>query len=150
MVQLALAHLPAGKASVVAQSLGGAVALALALRYPERVESLVLCTTAAGLELARFGVEDWRPSYREEYPNAAQWLYDARPNFERQLPEVTQPTLLIWGNDDPISPVAVGQHLHHLIPNSRLHVIDGGTHALALERAGEVASLIRTHCVALT
>ena len=149
LVRLTESHLPPGKLTIVAQSFGGAVALAVTLRNVQRVESLVLTTTAAGLNVNTLGAEDWRPSYKAEYPNAATWLYDSRPNFEAQLPTLIQPTLLIWGDNDPVSPVAVGRHLHQLLPQSKLHVIAGGTHALATERATEVASLIRAHVLRL-
>jgi poly(3-hydroxyoctanoate) depolymerase len=111
--------------------------------------SLVLTTTAAGLDVSALGADDWRPSYKAEYPNAAAWLYTSRPNFEGQLRKLSQPTLLIWGDNDPISPVAVGRHLHELLPQSRLHVIPGGTHAVAFERASEVAALISAHMLSL-
>jgi pimeloyl-ACP methyl ester carboxylesterase len=46
---------------------------------------------------------------------------------------------------DPISPVAVGRRLAHLLPNSELHVLESGTHSLAHDRPDEVARLIEDH-----
>jgi pimeloyl-ACP methyl ester carboxylesterase len=149
LVRLADAQLPASNFTLVAQSFGGAIALALTLKNGARVESLVLTTTAAGLDVAALGAQDWRPAYRAEYPDAAAWLYDARPNYEAQMPTLPTRTLLIWGDDDPISPVAVGRHLHSRLPRSKLHVISGGTHALAVDRASEVAPLIAAHVLNL-
>jgi pimeloyl-ACP methyl ester carboxylesterase len=149
LVRLAEEHLPPGESTIVAQSYGGAVALALCLIQPERVNSLVLCATAAGLNITRFGAQDWMPAYRAEYPEAASWLYDARPDFEPELPSIWQPTLLLWGDADPISPVAVGRHLQHCLPHATLRLVAGGTHAMATERAPEVASFIRQHVLSV-
>jgi pimeloyl-ACP methyl ester carboxylesterase len=62
-----------------------------------------------------------------------------------RLHEITVPVLLIWGDSDPISPVAVGERLAELLPRSELVVLNGGTHDLAFERADEVAALIERH-----
>lgn len=130
---------------LVAQSLGGAVALVTALRNPTRVERLVLATSAAGLTVSQFGGHDWRPEYRLEYPNAAPWVYDAQVDLDDAFSAVRAPTLLLWGDDDPISPTAVGEYLQRRLPRATLRVIAGGTHALALERADEVAPLVEEH-----
>jgi len=53
--------------------------------------------------------------------------------------------LLIWGDADPISPVAVGRHLEARIPNARLEIVPGGDHGLAGTHADLVASLIAHH-----
>jgi pimeloyl-ACP methyl ester carboxylesterase len=53
--------------------------------------------------------------------------------------------LLLWGDSDPISPVAVGEHLASLFPSSSLHVLAGGTHSLALDLPDEVAARITAH-----
>jgi pimeloyl-ACP methyl ester carboxylesterase len=145
MVRFTERHLPDGPVNLVAQSFGGAVALCVALRNPSRVERLVLATSAAGLNVSHHGVEDWRPAYRDEYPDASEWIYRATSNVDDQLHTVNQRTLLIWGDADPISPVAVGRHLESQLPFAQLHVIAGGTHALANERAAEVAPLIARH-----
>lgn len=130
---------------VLAQSMGGAIALYLALRQPASIRRLVLTVTSGGLPVEAFGASDWRPGYRVEYPNAAEWLYAARPDYTSRLHEVTQPTLLIWGDSDPLSPPAVGEELERRMPNASLVVLRGGTHALAFERPDEVATLIQGH-----
>lgn len=135
----------AGPVHLVAQSFGGAIALLTALRNPTKIARLVLVTSAAGLDVGHLGVSDWRPAYQQEYPSAAPWLYGARAGVDDRLSQITQPTLVIVGDADPISPVAVGRHLCAQLPNAKLHVVSGGTHALAEERADEVAPLIAAH-----
>jgi pimeloyl-ACP methyl ester carboxylesterase len=53
--------------------------------------------------------------------------------------------LLLWGEADPISPVAVGERLAALLPQSRLQVIPGADHGLCLHHADQVAPLIDAH-----
>lgn len=51
------------------------------------------------------------------------------------LPLLTQPTLILSGDDDPIIPVANARLMHRLIPNSTLHVFSGGHLGLVTEAA---------------
>ena len=134
-----------GPVDIVAQSMGGAVALQLALRRPSLVRRLVLVATSGGLDVAALGAVDWRPDYARAFPRAAPWICEARPDYTPDLPDVMQPTLLLWGDADPISPVAVGEHLRDLLPNAELRVIKGGEHSLALTHAHEIAPLIQAH-----
>jgi pimeloyl-ACP methyl ester carboxylesterase len=130
---------------LVAQSMGGLVALLAVLRRPDRVRRLVLTATSGGLDLARFSVQDWRPEYVREFPGAAPWILTARADLSDQLPAVQCPTLLLWGDADPISPPAVGEHLVKILPSARLVVIAGGDHAFARDRADEVAPPVLRH-----
>jgi poly(3-hydroxyalkanoate) depolymerase len=57
------------------------------------------------------------------------------------LGRLTQPTLVISGDDDPIVPLVNGRILRKVIPRSRLEVIAGGGHLFLLERPAEVAAL---------
>jgi len=130
---------------LVAQSMGGLVALLAVLRRPDRIRRLVLTATSGGLDLARFSVEDWRPDYVREFPSAASWILTAHSDLSDRLPGIRCPTLLLWGDADPISPPAVGEHLVKILPSARLVVIAGGDHAFARDRPDEVAPLVLRH-----
>ncbi|MCO5238667.1 MAG: alpha/beta hydrolase [Chitinophagaceae bacterium] len=56
-----------------------------------------------------------------------------RNNLGEELNEIKQPTLLVWGNNDTITPPFVGREFNRLIPNSELHFIDKCGHAPMME-----------------
>jgi 2-hydroxy-6-oxonona-2,4-dienedioate hydrolase len=56
-----------------------------------------------------------------------------RNNLGEELNTIKQPTCLIWGNNDAITPPFVGKEFHKLIPNSELHFIDKCGHAPMME-----------------
>lgn len=60
-----------------------------------------------------------------------------RNNLGEELNQIKQPTLLIWGNNDAITPPFVGREFQRLIPNSELHFIDKCGHAPMMEVPGE-------------
>ncbi|MCA6440062.1 MAG: alpha/beta fold hydrolase [Sediminibacterium sp.] len=60
-----------------------------------------------------------------------------RNNLGEELNQIKQPTLLIWGNNDTITPPFVGKEFNKLIPNSELHFIDKCGHAPMMEVPGE-------------
>jgi pimeloyl-ACP methyl ester carboxylesterase len=57
------------------------------------------------------------------------------------LPLLTQPTLIVSGDDDPIIPLANARIMRRLIPDSTLHVFRGGHLGLVTE-AAELAPVI--------
>lgn len=134
--------------AIVAQSMGGYIALKLALAFPHLVRTLVLCVTSGGVPVADLGGEDWRPDYFGAFPHAARWIADPVADLSDRLPSVRAPTLLLWGDADPISPVAVGERLARLLPNSRLCILPGAGHDLAQTHAAAVADEIRRHLIA--
>ena len=130
---------------LVAQSMGGVIAARLALERRDLVRRLVLVVTSGGVNMAGFGAADWRPDYRKSFPRAVEWITAMRSAPELPVERITAPTLLIWGDTDAISPLAVGRHLEQRIPEARLHVVPGGDHDLAKTHADLVASLIEKH-----
>jgi 2-hydroxy-6-oxonona-2,4-dienedioate hydrolase len=60
-----------------------------------------------------------------------------RHNLGEELSNIKQPTLLIWGNNDTITPPFVAREFHRLIPNSELHFIDKCGHAPMMEQPQE-------------
>lgn len=89
--------------------------------------------------------QDWRDDYRREYPNAAAWATEDRVDLTDRVPKITCPTLLIWSDADPISPLRVGQRLARLFPRAQLVVIEGAGHMFARDRAAEIAPHIARH-----
>ena len=134
-----------GPVDLVAQSLGGVIAVRLALARPTEVRRLVLTVTSAGVNMRQFGASDWRADYRRQFPKAAGWITGESASAELPVERIAAPTLLIWGDADLISPVAIGRHLEDRMPNARLHVVPGGDHSLASTRAEFVAPLIARH-----
>jgi pimeloyl-ACP methyl ester carboxylesterase len=143
---LSLAELELTRPSaVVAQSMGGIIAIRLALKYPDLVTHLVLVATSGGLDVSKLGAEDWRSDFMATFPNSARWILTARPDLSNQFHELRVPTLLIWGNRDAISPVAVGEYLAARIAQAKLIVVPGGDHSVGMDRPRVVASLIKAH-----
>ncbi|MBY0321457.1 MAG: alpha/beta hydrolase [Reyranella sp.] len=134
-----------GPVDLVAQSMGGGIAARLAIERPQKVRRLVLSVTSAGIDMAGLGASDWRESYRKSFPRAASWITEARAAALLPVEQIAAPTLLLWGDADPISPVAVGRHLEQRISGARLHVVAGGDHDLAQTHATEIAPLIAHH-----
>jgi len=60
-----------------------------------------------------------------------------RNNLGEELNAIKQPTLLIWGNNDTVTPPFVAREFQRLIPNSELHLIDKCGHAPMMEQPDE-------------
>jgi pimeloyl-ACP methyl ester carboxylesterase len=144
LLDLVLAQLD-GPCALIAQSMGGVLAVQAALQRPRHVTHLVLAATSGGLPMARHGALDWRPGFRASHPDLPAWFSESAIDLSAQLPQLRLPVLLLWGDADPISPVSVGEALAQALPLSRLHVIPGGDHDLALTHAAVVAPLIAAH-----
>lgn len=131
--------------ALIAQSMGGVVAIQAALRRPDLVTHLVLAVTSGGVDMTDLHAEDWRGAFLAANPAVPRWLTDYRADLSAAIKTLRMPTLLLWGDADPISPVAVGTRLNGLLPDSHLHVIAGGGHDLANRMAATIAPLIDAH-----
>jgi pimeloyl-ACP methyl ester carboxylesterase len=56
-----------------------------------------------------------------------------RHNLAEELNQIQQPTLLIWGKNDIVTPPFVAEEFKKLIPNSQLHFLDKCGHAPMME-----------------
>lgn len=65
-----------------------------------------------------------------------------RNNLGEELNQIMQPTLLVWGNNDTITPPFVAREFNKLIPNSELHFVDKCGHAPMMEVPDEFNSIL--------
>lgn len=153
-------------------SMGGAVALELALRRPAWLSALVLIGTGASLPVSprilytlqadtneavalimRYA---WR---RESSPQAvaqatgsmlegdAAQLYRSLTACDRfdvrdRLPEISLPVLVICGTEDRMTPPAYSEALAQAIPGARLLLLPEAGHYVTLEQPQAVAAAI--------
>ena len=131
---------------LIAQSMGGVLAVGLVLKHPQKVKGLVLLATSGGLNLQSFHCADWRTDYRELFKTMPDWFEQDQTEFSRiQLESLDIPILLIWGDHDPLSTVQLGQYLAGIFKNAKLHIIQGGDHFFANSHANQVAMLIQDY-----
>ena len=131
--------------ALIAQSMGGVVAVQAALARPDLVTHLVLAASSGGIDTSDLAVQDWRPAFLKENPSLPRWFSDYKSDLSASLGLIRAPVLLLWGDSDPISPVSVGKRLSGLLPGARLHVFAGGQHDFANTHAAGVAAMIDEH-----
>ena len=145
--------------TLVGNSLGGWIALLLALRDRDRIARLFL-ETSGGLarplavplfatsrdEALRILRAVHGPRYEPQ-----EWVIDAllqravdspmlrltetiEHNVEPRLGEIAIPTTLIWGADDGVIPLDYAEALRDAIPGATLRVIEGAAHIPHLQQ----------------
>ena len=163
------------RASLVGNSMGGWVAAAFTIAFPERVDRLVLVDAAGYAPPANF---DYRtlyglnPSTREGMKLVAAKVFynklfqsDALIDaamaarfaagdgytitsliesisrgedfIDKGVKSIRQPTLVVWGRQDGLTPLADGDRFKKDISNSALLVIEECGHAPQFEKAAE-------------
>ena len=163
------------RASLVGNSMGGWVAAAYTIAFPERVERLVLVDAAGHAPPANFDsriLYGLNPSTREGMKLVAGkvfynklFLSDALIDqamtlritagdgytinsiiesiirgedfLDNRIKSIKQPTLVVWGREDGLTPLADGERFKKEIPNSTLLVIDQCGHVPQFEKAAE-------------
>lgn len=61
--------------------------------------------------------------------------------LEGRLKDIKQPTLILWGTKDSLTPLSMGQQFDAGIPNSTLHVFEGAGHVPMEEIPAESAAV---------
>jgi pimeloyl-ACP methyl ester carboxylesterase len=144
LLQYLLQRLPE-RFDLVTMSMGGVLALRIALAHPERLRKLVLMATSGGVDMPALGGIDWRDNFRRIQPNAPSWFLDDRSDVTPELGKITLPTLLVYGDADLIAPPRVGRLLQERLGNARLEVIPEATHDLEIDHPDLIASMIEAH-----
>lgn len=154
-----LDELKVDKVHMCGSSMGGAVALWLALNHPERVNRLIVYrityrknqgTHAQTQHMAdpvyweRFGLQKWLSKLHEPQGGAQAWKEviarvsqaldpdtSAHNHTLEDLRRIAQPTLLIVGDRDPVAPLADVLDMYHAIPDAGLWVMPYATHITA-------------------
>lgn len=163
------------KAVFAGHSMGSAIALTLALEFPEAVVGLVLLGAGARLRVHPQILEN---SAREDtYLTAVEivnnWAFsDQAPArlvelAARRMAEtparvlhgdflacnefdvmdriegIGQPTLVMVGSEDRLSPERYARYLAAKIPSARLEILPGAGHMLMLEQPKQVAEMVK-------
>jgi pimeloyl-ACP methyl ester carboxylesterase len=85
------------------------------------------------------------PNYRHTFLSSLNKLLrlrGSRPEMRltaRELSEITQPTLVFWGENDPFGSVEVGKKMVDSMPSAKLQIVKGG-HAPWLNETQKIAS----------
>jgi pimeloyl-ACP methyl ester carboxylesterase len=64
-------------------------------------------------------------------------------NMEDILAEIYQPTLLVWGKQDVVTPPKIALKFKSLLPNARLNWIDQCGHAPMMERPEQFSAMMK-------
>ena len=68
--------------------------------------------------------------------------YMHNPRLAQFLPRVTNPTLVVWGREDRIVPVACGEQYRRALPRARLTVLEQCGHLPPIEQPDAFARLV--------
>ncbi|SCE60088.1 alpha/beta hydrolase fold, partial [Streptomyces sp. Termitarium-T10T-6] len=69
-------------------------------------------------------------------------VFDAQPTLFARLPEITVPTLVLWGRHDTVIPVKAAHLLHGAIPDSRFAELADAGHFPCLTHPEDVHRLL--------
>jgi 3-oxoadipate enol-lactonase len=120
------------QAHILGASLGGRIAVVLALRHPQLVKSLILVSTTT-----RMPTMTWRRrliklelqimKMRGSH-NAAMRQFVASTGFDctDRLSEIQVPTLILHGRKDKTAPYRLAEEMHSEIKHSKMVTFDGG------------------------
>jgi len=157
---------------LVGHSMGGGVAMLLAIDHPEIVKACVLVATGASLKVAeqtldtvknnytafceispdRMFAEDSAKELKQEFKEGlldtgsevCYWDLIACNEFNimNKVEKISAPTLIISADKDILTPVKYGEYLHLKIYGSEFHEIKGSGHFIMQEKAHEFNGIL--------
>ena len=136
-----LTQIGVARTHVLGISMGGRIALSLALDHPGLVDHLVLASTGPRTSRRRWRVRlgmavSRLPALRGKNPpppHALRAQFQASGSYDATacLGKISQPTLIVHGRADRIAPPALAREMHNAIPGSRFALLNGG-HLISL------------------
>ncbi len=159
------------KVILIGHSSGGRMALAYSLKYPQKVEQLILIDSAGvyhkklSIRIKRFifrKIAKWgkrltssetlkdllyKLTGESDYNKATPLMKQTMKNLissdlTPHLSEINVPTTIIWGEFDKTTPVFDGRLMHKLIPNSTFYIIKSAKHSPQFTNPKEVVEKI--------
>ena len=150
-----------GRAHIVGHSGGCQQAGDLAVRYPHLVDHLIFTSLAPGgshgdmlRSTLGFAVDlfietpeiSWLAfsNYCRAGPHRMieMMLAYAAYDLDRDLPRITQPTLIIWGDRDPIASISYAPRALRRLPDARMAVIKNSSHCVIYHTWRETCAVI--------
>jgi pimeloyl-ACP methyl ester carboxylesterase len=152
---------------LVGHSMGGAIAMSLALSFPEKIRKMALAGSGARLRvppevfaalnkdfkeairvICRYAYSSHFPTYLLSLVEAE--MGKARPevflkdlvacdafDMRSQLSQIQVPSLILCGREDRFTPLELSLFLRDNLPNSRLEVIEGAGHMAMIESTSD-------------
>jgi pimeloyl-ACP methyl ester carboxylesterase len=84
--------------------------------------------------LRNFAVNDWVVA------RSLQSMRTGRDAMDGKMQAVKMPVLIVWGKEDILTPLSVGEGLHRGLPQSVLYLFDGTGHLAPTERSRQVSA----------
>jgi pimeloyl-ACP methyl ester carboxylesterase len=157
------------QAILAGHSMGGGIALDVALRYPARVAGLGLIATGARLRVAPAILEGFRQNPEHTVRLVTEWAFgpEAPAELVRQsrrqmeavpgevflsdfaacdrfdvmarLGEIAAPVVVVCGTKDVMTPPKYSTYLRDHVSGAEMYLIEGAGHMVMLEKPAEVA-----------
>ncbi len=159
---------------IIGHSFGGAVATKLAITHPEIVFKLILVSASAirqprqKMILLKKAADLLKPVFPEKLKKFILKLLqldrtdyaqiknpELKETFKKVISEdltpdlylIKSPTLVIWGENDAVTPIREGKLIAEIIPGAKLEVIKNAGHFVFLEKPEEFVKLIKEFCL---
>jgi pimeloyl-ACP methyl ester carboxylesterase len=160
------------KVILLGHSNGGRIAAFFAAEHPEKIQDLILIDSAGiyhkelSLQIKRFVFGNvtkigkkftssealknflYHLAGEHDYQKASVNMKLSMVNLTRHdltpfLSKITVPTLIIWGQNDKITPVSDAQIIRKLIKNSKLEIVKDARHTPFFTNPKEVVRIIK-------
>ncbi len=159
------------KVILLGHSFGGQVAIRYSATHPDKIAKLILVDSSGirdhslmptikrsiFLVMAKIGKVFFRHQIFRSllYKLARERDYQQAPPLLRRtmskilddeviadLPQITSPTLIVWGKEDVVTPLFIGEIFAKKIPHTSMKIVNGARHSPQYTHPQEVAQIV--------